>query len=293
MKLSASLKPTRNALLAFICAMLGSYFVIIAGNVIGSIYYMQQFGDETAAAQALASNSWLQKSLYALMELTVLLVVYLFVTRVEKQPFTLSQFDMQWKRNSRQQLLGGMLLALATVTVSYITFIQLGVTQLLSTGFSIFPLGEIIGLVLLMILFNTLPGVIEEILFRGYIMKRLMQQRGLLFAWIVSSVLFAIMHIGRYTAVPTILYVTAMGMLLGYMYIRTQSLYLSIGFHFAWDFISSITGEGKSPSVLVFSPVSEDHTIISYTNLVLVLVVLLAIHFIGKRSKTASTTITH
>ncbi|PYI52519.1 PadR family transcriptional regulator [Paenibacillus flagellatus] len=42
-------------------------------------------------------------------------------------------------------------------------------------------------------------------------------------------------------------------LVMGLMYQATKSLYLSIGFHFAWDFYSKLMGEGDTPGLLVYS----------------------------------------
>ncbi|MGH4049814.1 MAG: CPBP family glutamic-type intramembrane protease [Clostridium sp.] len=44
----------------------------------------------------------------------------------------------------------------------------------------------------------------------------------------------------------SLLCIVVIGSVFGYIFIKTKSLYLSIGLHFAWDFFSSLFGVGKS-----------------------------------------------
>jgi membrane protease YdiL (CAAX protease family) len=81
-------------------------------------------------------------------------------------------------------------------------------------------------------------GVYEELMFRGYVLQALEERGSKVAAVIVSSLLFAILHFANPGADPTGLINTALiGALLAAVYLRTRSLWMPIGFHFAWNFL--------------------------------------------------------
>ncbi len=81
-------------------------------------------------------------------------------------------------------------------------------------------------------------GVYEELMFRGYVLQALEERGSKVAAVIVSSLLFAVLHFANPGADPTGLINTALiGALLAAIYLRTRSLWMPIGFHFAWNFL--------------------------------------------------------
>jgi membrane protease YdiL (CAAX protease family) len=86
-------------------------------------------------------------------------------------------------------------------------------------------------------------GVVEEIVFRGIILNQLMQFKGEVFAIIISSIIFGLMH-AEYYNIPTLLcYTIIFGAVAGGLYIVTKSLYLSIGLHFTINFLLWVVNE--------------------------------------------------
>ncbi len=79
--------------------------------------------------------------------------------------------------------------------------------------------------------------VLEEILFRGTILKHLLKKFPPLTAILISSVAFGLFHMNIWQALGAIL----MGMYFGYLYWRTGSLLLPILLHFITNLIGYIT----------------------------------------------------
>ena len=83
--------------------------------------------------------------------------------------------------------------------------------------------GQLLTLVFLV---GVLPGVCEELLFRGAILGA-WERRGAKYALAVSSILFCMMH-GQVGGIPTQL---ILGFALGYIVISSNSLYVGMVFH--------------------------------------------------------------
>jgi len=80
-------------------------------------------------------------------------------------------------------------------------------------------------------------GFYEELMFRGYVLQRLNERVGRGVAIVVSSLIFALMH-GANPGADWfgIFNTTIIAVILSVLYFRTGSLWMPIGFHFAWNF---------------------------------------------------------
>ena len=96
------------------------------------------------------------------------------------------------------------------------------------------PLGEVaVFFVLSIISTAVVPAVCEEYLFRGAVLTRLLPF-GRTTAIIGSAFLFGFMHQNPLQ----LLYTTLMGVVIGYVYVKTKSIWVCILIHFANNFIS-------------------------------------------------------
>lgn len=88
-----------------------------------------------------------------------------------------------------------------------------------------------------------LVATTEEVLLRGYILRNLMLSFNKYVALLLSSIIFAAMHlfnpnIDLFSAANIFL----AGLLLGISYINTKNLWFSIALHFSWNFFQTIFG---------------------------------------------------
>lgn len=88
-----------------------------------------------------------------------------------------------------------------------------------------------------------LVAIVEETLFRGYILKNLMLSFNKYLALIISSILFSIAHAANpsYDLVAFFDLFLA-GILLGLSYIYTKNLWFPIALHFSWNFFQTHVG---------------------------------------------------
>ena len=106
-----------------------------------------------------------------------------------------------------------------------------------------------------LVMFGIIPGVIEEVLFRGILFRHLEDFGGSWFALALTSALFGVAHIFNPNATFFSSFAIAVeaGVLLGGAYMLTRSLWAPIGLHAAWNFtqgqifdvpVSGIDGTG-------------------------------------------------
>lgn len=88
-------------------------------------------------------------------------------------------------------------------------------------------------------------GVWEEIIFRGIVLRNAIEglnfdlipyRAALVGGWIVSSVIFGILHLDQATSALALAFWILAGLVLGLAYLLTGQLTLPIGLHFAFDF---------------------------------------------------------
>ncbi|HEX3968552.1 MAG TPA: type II CAAX endopeptidase family protein [Edaphobacter sp.] len=92
------------------------------------------------------------------------------------------------------------------------------------------------GLLLLNLLTIAIAALVEEVAFRGYPFRRLIEAIGPVAATIVMSLFFGFLHILNPNATLTSTAVTVLaGVLLSLAWLRTHGLWLGWGLHFAWN----------------------------------------------------------
>lgn len=81
-------------------------------------------------------------------------------------------------------------------------------------------------------------GFSEEMFFRGYIMKTMEALKYRLpFAYILSAILFALIHLGNNDiSALAVFNLFLTGLLFSYMFAITGNLWMPIGYHFAWNY---------------------------------------------------------
>lgn len=84
-----------------------------------------------------------------------------------------------------------------------------------------------IEIILMLISTAVIPGIVEEIMFRGIMLTNLMPY-GKGMAIVCSAFLFGLMHMNP----SQFFYTTLMGLVLGYIYVRTKSIWICMIIHF-------------------------------------------------------------
>jgi membrane protease YdiL (CAAX protease family) len=165
----------------------------------------------------------------------VIIMTYLVWKFVDKRDTGI--IGLKWKKNSFK--LFGLGLVGGTLEIALIMLLSLsmGTLWFQESGFSMFSSAEILKSISYGILAFLLVGFGEEVLYRGYIQKRLMLAMGNRWALFVSSLIFMAAHIMTYGKLLDFIDVALGGVILGYLYILTDSLYLSAAYHFIYDLI--------------------------------------------------------
>jgi uncharacterized protein len=118
------------------------------------------------------------------------------------------------------------------------------------------------GLLLLNLVTLATAALVEEVAFRGYPFRRLIEAIGPVAATILMSLLFGFVHILNPSATWTSTFVTMLaGLLLSVAWLRTRGLWLGWGFHFAWNASMGILFGLPISGINNFSSIVETRTI--------------------------------
>jgi|GEM_PF-3528950 len=119
-----------------------------------------------------------------------------------------------------------------------------------------------ISFVLNLFVMAVLPAILEELVFRGCVL-RVLRPYGDLYAIVISAVLFGLMH-GNLRQIP---FATIVGFVLGYLYVVTGNIWMPILVHFTNNAISVVS------EYLSFS-LTEEQSSNMYVSVILQLIVV-------------------
>jgi membrane protease YdiL (CAAX protease family) len=112
------------------------------------------------------------------------------------------------------------------------------------------------------LLVNISVAVGEEATFRGYLLTGFKSAFGKWAGLILMTIIFGSFHLPAYaeagmqsgTLTLAILLASAFGLMFGLIYLRTQSLWLPIALHFAWNFIENdlfnLSADSTNPNLI-------------------------------------------
>lgn len=187
----------------------------------------------------LAASSFIAQVILALFQLGFMFwLVWLLMTRIEKQKSNWSALGLVNKNRSRYILLGGFLaivLSFLTISVGYFT----STLKYVGNGFALFAPTQVIVTLLLTTILAFASGFGEEIAFRGYLQSRIAQRYNHPIAVAIVAVLFALSHPLSFAANPLLYFATAIlvGILFGTIFARTGSLWMGIALHAVWNYM--------------------------------------------------------
>jgi hypothetical protein len=94
---------------------------------------------------------------------------------------------------------------------------------------------SVVSLLLNMFTLALLPAVLEEMVYRGYILRTLLPH-GKMFAIVVSSAMFALMH-GNLLQIP---FAFIVGLTCGYLAVKTGKIWVAALLHFLNNFMAVV-----------------------------------------------------
>lgn len=154
-------------------------------------------------------------------------IAWAFRKYIDRKSFRSLGFEFS---NYKRDLIIGLILGFALIGSGFILLLFLGNLSIESVNFNI-PM--LIGYGFMFIV----GSLNEEIMIRGYILNNFFDSMNKYIALIVSSLLFAVMHLANANVtVLSVINIFLAGILLGIYYVHKRNLWLPISLHFAWNF---------------------------------------------------------
>ncbi|MDF2542214.1 MAG: family intrarane metalloprotease protein [Herbinix sp.] len=164
-----------------------------------------------------------------IQEIFIILVPLITWRFIMKQ--SLHKMGLISLQKGSKELITGLIVGILSITFVFITIVLLGHASVTSWK-PHFSADTLVYLILFIMV-----GFAEEIYGRGFIMSVLRQTKSIPLIFIISSVIFAIMHSGN-SGIGLIPYINLflVGVLFAYMYMKSGNLWMCIGYHITWNY---------------------------------------------------------
>ncbi|MBK1812130.1 CPBP family intramembrane metalloprotease [Clostridium sp. YIM B02505] len=215
-----------------------------------------------------------------LLEATIF-IVQLIILRKYSKGVVFSSIGLGADRAIGRSVFKGVLIGFIGTLLIYSLIFLLKIAFFEGTSFKYYDSKIVLFFVISMCIRALFAAVCEEVFFRGVLLNYLGRYKGKMFGLLASSLIFMIFHCTRYNSLYQLSSVLLGGIALGYLYMKTKSLYMSIGLHFATDFFMNLVGPKSQPSVFTFEISSKfDLDYLTQSLFILVSVAYLLLLFI-------------
>ncbi len=128
----------------------------------------------------------------------------------------------------------GTALGVGMVTVGYVLMLIFGVATFEAGNF-------VLGSFLAWLVFFLIQPFFEELLFRGYVLRLVERYFSTWTAILISSILFGLVHVPNDNfSILGLLSIGLSGLLMGWLFVRTGSLWAPTGLHYSWNFFQGV-----------------------------------------------------
>jgi uncharacterized protein len=227
-------------------------YVVLAG-----IYFYFAQSISVRAANGLASGAWVPFIERSIL-LFLLVLGYAAMGRAfnrQRQP--IRDMGLVFRSGWRREFGLGAALGWGMLVASILPMVLTG--GLIIT-FWLVP--RQFGILVIDLLLLAVASLAEEVAFRGYPFQRLIEAMGPTLATIVSSFVFAVLHIFNLGANRASFVITVFcSWLLSVAYLRTRALWVCWGWHFAWNASMCLVFGLPVSGITEFSPVIQSNTV--------------------------------
>ena len=163
----------------------------------------------------------------------VIIMIWLFMKFIDKQP--LIEIGFQTKGRLKE-INYGILFGLFIMAFAFVFLSTIGEIVFLSYSLDF-------NQILLSIALFIGVSFFEEIIFRGYMLKNLLESFNPFVALLISSLFFSLIHASNPNVTSLgLCNIFLAGIFLGVSYVFTKNLWFPIALHFSWNFFQAMFG---------------------------------------------------
>lgn len=209
-----------------------SFFLLFVPQIFGGIFLLLLGFDLSKMSEGNIDLNMMISLEYSMI-FTMGIMLWLFMKFIDKQPLIEIGFQTVGRLKEFNY---GLILGLLIMAFAYVFLSLIG--EIVFENYT-FDLQKIF---LSIILFIGV-SVFEEVIFRGYMLKNLLESFNPYVALFISSIFFSLIH-GSNPNVTTLglCNIFLAGFFLGASYIFTKNLWFPIALHFSWNFFQSMFG---------------------------------------------------
>lgn len=181
---------------------------------------------------------------FQVADAVIYLVAILLTTAVICRLFNRSSLEALGLPRQRLGLVvSGLTLGTLLIILVFIVSVAMGWVSVTGFVWSQLSVSDVVTNLIGVTALQLAIATNEEVIFRGFILQRLTNSFGFITAALVSSLLFALVHVANPNASPwSALALFVPGLLLAAQYRLTHALWMSIGFHFGWNMTEGLVG---------------------------------------------------
>ncbi len=228
------------------------FFIFLIGIVYACSAASQAFitpwllKDKAAVFGELSKGLWVSVLISFIAGIVSVLV---FRKLIDRQ--SVMSLGFRWRGNSKYAFTGAFA---AVAMIGIATLLLVGMNYLHFTQWNTDPLALISSIIVML-----LVAVSEELVFRGYLLNNFLQSTNKWMALLITSVLFAAVHINNPGAgILPVAEVFIGGLMLGINYIYTRNLWFGIFLHFTWNFFQGPVLGYKVSGISIPSVMQQD-----------------------------------
>jgi hypothetical protein len=227
-KTKPAIKQTWLRILLFMLSWLFIWILTqgLAALLLSSIFNVNLFNET-----GLTDDSHLTfiKTLSVLITLgTSFLIIFIFRRYVDRKSIVSMGYNIKGKLGD---IIWGIVVGFVLISIGFLTLLITNHLTIESVNFSW-------SLIIQSFFFFLIAAIIEEIVFRGYILNNLLSSmKNKYLALLISSLLFALIHgLNPNLSIISLVNLVIAGFALGITYIYTKNLWFPIFLHVSWNY---------------------------------------------------------
>ncbi len=213
--------------------LLHSVLLIFGFMLFGSIVYISMLVFGLSTDEFFNETSPLLNVIITLPSFT--LITFIVRRVIDRRSITSLGFDID--RKTILDLLVGF--AIPGLLMGAIFLFELGVgwLEVIDYAWEVAPVDRWIPDLIFWLFIYSAVGFQEELLSRGYHLQNIVDGLNLPLGILISSLIFAILHLGNpFASLTSFIGLLAAGYFLAFAWVRTRKLWLPIGLHIGWNF---------------------------------------------------------
>ena len=236
-----------------------------------SVDALRQMPDAFSLTALLSQPQFLMAQAVTLLVATVA-TLWLSARLVDRRRF--ASFGLHFGRAWWADLAFGLILGALLMSLIWVAELALGWVRIVGTLHTPRPGQAFARAIVIPLISFVCIGIYEELAIRGYLLRNLAEGLNLPFlkptggtflAWVISSVIFGLLHFQNPNATMiSSVYLMLGGLLFGLGYILTGELALPIGLHISWNFFLGavfgfpVSGIAPGPSFVAVEQLGPD-----------------------------------